>query len=254
MSNIKTSAGSAASAERFADALPPPTHVAIIMDGNGRWAKARGLPRSAGHTRGAEAVREAIKAAQALGISYLTLYGFSLENWKRPMSEINDLMALLRLYLRKEIAELDRNGVRIRFIGDRTRLARDIIELIEGAERRTAANTGLTLVVAMSYGSRQEITATMRNLAAEVAAGRLDPAGIDERMIDGRLFTAGIPDPDLVIRTSGEKRVSNFLLWQLAYAELVFLDTLWPDFGRKDLEFAVEEFHRRERRYGATGG
>jgi len=254
MANVKSSASSAASAERFADVPPPPTHVAIIMDGNGRWAKTRGLPRSAGHTRGAEAVREAIKACQALGISYLTLYGFSLENWKRPTSEINDLMALLRLYLRKEIAELDRNGVRIRFIGDRTRLARDIIDLIEGAERRTATNTGLTLVVAMSYGSRQEITATARSLAAEVAAGRLDPAGIDERMIESRLFTAGIPDPDLVIRTSGEKRISNFLLWQLAYAELVFLDTLWPDFGRKDLEFAVEEFHRRERRYGATGG
>jgi undecaprenyl diphosphate synthase len=254
MSNVKSSTGAAAAAERYADAPSPPAHVAIIMDGNGRWAKARGLPRSAGHTRGAEAVREAIKGAQALGISYLTLYGFSLENWKRPTSEINDLMALLRLYLRKEIAELDRNGVRIRFIGDRTRLDRDIIELIEGAERRTAANAGLTLVVAMSYGSRQEITAAARNLAAEAAAGRLDPADIDEEMFTGRLFTAGIPDPDLVIRTSGEKRVSNFLLWQLAYAELVFLDTLWPDFGRKDLEFAVEEFHRRERRYGATGG
>jgi undecaprenyl diphosphate synthase len=224
------------------------------MDGNGRWAKARGLPRSAGHTRGAESVREAIKGAQALGISYLTLYGFSLENWKRPMSEINDLMALLRLYLRKEINELDRSGVRIRFIGDRTRLDRDIIDLIEGAERRTAANTGLTLVVALSYGSRQEITCAMRALATDVAVGRLDPAGIDESIIESRLFTAGIPDPDLVIRTSGEKRVSNFLLWQLAYAELVFLDTLWPEFSRKDLEFAVGEFHRRERRYGATGG
>lgn len=254
MSNVKSSTSSAATAARYADASPPPTHVAIIMDGNGRWAKTRGLPRSAGHTRGAEAVREAIKGAQALGISYLTLYGFSLENWKRPASEINDLMALLRLYLRKEIAELDRNGVRIRFIGDRSRLAGDIIDLIEDAERRTARNTGLTLVVAMSYGSRQEITAAVRSLATEAKVGRLDPDDIDEAMVEGRLFTAGIPDPDLVIRTSGEKRVSNFLLWQLAYAELVFLDTLWPDFGRKDLEFAVAEFHRRERRYGATGG
>ena len=255
MADMKSPTVSAvASAVRFADAPPPPKHVAIIMDGNGRWAKARGLPRSAGHTRGAEAVREAIKGAQELGISYLTLYGFSLENWKRPMSEINDLMALLRLYLRKEINELDRNGVRIRFIGDRTRLERDIIDLIEGAERRTASNHGLTLVIALSYGSRQELTSAMRALATDVAAGRLDPAGIDESIIENRLFTAGIPDPDLVIRTSGEKRVSNFLLWQLAYAELVFLDTLWPEFGRKDLEFAVEEFHRRERRYGATGG
>jgi undecaprenyl diphosphate synthase len=253
MANIKSPA-EAASAERFADAPPPPTHVAIIMDGNGRWAKSRGLPRSAGHTRGAESVREAIKGAQALGISYLTLYGFSLENWKRPTGEINDLMALLRLYLRKEIAELDRNGVRIRFIGDRSRLDRDIITLIEGAEARTAAKTGLTLVVAMSYGSRQEITEAVRRIAAEAAEGTLDPAQIDEETIAGRLYTSGIPDPDLVIRTSGEQRVSNFLLWQLAYAELVFLDTLWPDFSRKDLEFAVNEFHRRERRYGATGG
>jgi undecaprenyl diphosphate synthase len=254
MTNVKPSTTAAAPVARYGDAPPPPTHVAIIMDGNGRWAKARGLPRSAGHTRGADSVREAIKAAKALGISYLTLYGFSLENWKRPQSEINDLMGLLRLYLRKEIAELIKEDVRIRFIGDRTKLAPDINDLIEDAEARTADNTGLNLVVAMSYGSRQEITQAARQLAAEAVAGRIDPEKIDEDALERRLFTADIPDPDLVIRTSGEQRVSNFLLWQLAYAELVFLDTLWPEFGRKDLEFAVQEFHRRERRYGATGG
>jgi undecaprenyl diphosphate synthase len=253
MTHVKTEAAPAARKE-FADAPPPPRHVAIIMDGNGRWAKARGLPRSAGHTRGAEAVRATIKGAQALGISYLTLYGFSLENWKRPLGEINDLMSLLRLYLRKEIGELASNGVRIKFIGDRTRLAPDIVKLMDDAEARTESNTSLYVVVAMSYGSRQEITAAARGLAEQVAAGALSPADIDESMLESRLFTAGVPDPDLVIRTSGEKRISNFLLWQLAYAELVFLDTLWPDFGREELEKAVREFHRRERRYGATAG
>ncbi len=237
-----------------ADGAAPPTHVAIIMDGNGRWARARGLPRTAGHTRGAEAVRATIKAASALGVSYLTLYGFSLENWKRPESEVTHLMGLLRLYLRKEIAELDRNGVRIRFIGDRTRLASDIVALIQECEGRTRDNTGLNLVVALSYGSRQEIVRAARRLAEDAAAGRIDPADIDEGMFAERLFTADIPDPDLVIRTSGEKRISNFLLWQLAYAELVFVDTLWPDFARADLERAIGEFLRRERRYGAAAG
>jgi undecaprenyl diphosphate synthase len=235
-------------------APPPPRHVAIIMDGNGRWAKARGLPRTAGHSRGADAVRETIKCARSLGVKYLTLYGFSLENWKRPEDEVNDLMALLRLYLRKEIGELARNGVRIRVIGERDRLAPDIVSLIRDAEERTRDNTALELIVALSYGSRQEITAAARRLAEEAASGRLSPAEIDEELIDERLFTAGIPDPDLVIRTSGEKRVSNFLLWQLAYSELVFVDTLWPDFGRADFEKAICEYQRRERRYGATAG
>jgi undecaprenyl diphosphate synthase len=237
-----------------AEAGSPPAHVAIIMDGNGRWARARGLPRTAGHTRGAEAVRAAIKAAKALGVSYLTLYGFSSENWKRPETEVSHLMGLLRLYLRKEIAELDREGVRIRFIGERERLDADIIALIDECETRTRANTALNLIVALSYGSRQEIVAAARALAADAAEGRIAPDDIDEATFERRLFTADIPDPDLVIRTSGEKRISNFLLWQLAYAELVFVDTLWPDFGRADLERAIGEFHRRERRYGATGG
>jgi len=231
----------------------PPVHVGIIMDGNGRWAKARGLPRVAGHRQGAEAVRTAISTAVDLGISYLTLYGFSVENWKRPRSEVADLMGLLRLYLRREIDELFRKGVRIRFIGQRKMLAPDIVALIEEAEERTRSNAKLNLIVALSYGARQEITAAARTLAREVATGNIAPDAIDEEAFARHLETAGVPDPDLLIRTSGEKRVSNFLLWQLAYTELVFIDTLWPDFSRRDLEEAIHEFHRRERRYGTVG-
>ena len=231
-----------------------PVHVGIIMDGNGRWARAKGLPRIAGHRQGAQAVRVAVSGALELGISYLTLYGFSIENWKRPASEISDLMGLLRLYLREEIEKLNEHGVRMKFIGERNRLPDDIIALIAEVEERTAGNTALNLTMALSYGARQEITAAARVLARQAAGGKLDPDDIDEELFAGRLETAGIPDPDLVIRTSGEKRVSNFLLWQLAYAELVFIDTLWPDFSKADLEEAVNEFHRRERRYGATGG
>lgn len=228
-----------------------PVHVAIIMDGNGRWAKAKGYPRVVGHKQGAEAVRRTVKAAKKLGIRYLTLYGFSLENWKRPAKEIADLMGLLRLYLRQEISELHKEGVRIRFIGDRSLLEPEIVSLIEMAEQKTRANTQLDLIVALSYGSRQEITAAARQLAEDAAAGRIDPATIDEAAVTSRLFTADVPDPDLIIRTSGEKRISNFLLWQAAYAELVFTDVLWPDFSLEDLEQSIEEFGRRERRYGA---
>lgn len=234
-------------------APPPPVHVGIIMDGNGRWAQARGLPRVEGHRQGAESVRRAVKASVELGVRYLTLYGFSNENWKRPELEVSALMGLLRLYLRREIEELDQRGVRIRFIGQRQRLAADIVSLIEEAEARTAENAKLTLIVALSYGARQEITEAARTIAMKAAAGELDPASINEELVANHLETAGIPDPDLMIRTSGEQRVSNFLLWQLAYAELVFTDTLWPDFSRSDLEEAINEFHRRERRYGATG-
>ena len=234
-------------------APPPPVHVGIIMDGNGRWAKSRGLPRIAGHRQGAESVRRAVKASVDLGVRYLTLYGFSNENWKRPEAEVSALMGLLRLYLRQEIEELHRTGVRIRFIGQRQRLAADIVSLIEDAESLTAENTNLTLVVALSYGARQEITEAARAIAAKVKSGELDLAAIDEDVLAAHLETVDIPDPDLVIRTSGEQRVSNFLLWQLAYAELVFTDTHWPDFSRSDLEEAINEFHRRERRYGATG-
>ena len=231
-----------------------PVHVAIIMDGNGRWARARGLPRTAGHRRGAESVRSAVESARELGVSYLTLYGFSSENWKRPAREVDDLMGLLRLYLRREIKELKRNGVRVRVIGDRERLPADIVELIEGAESGTVVNTGLTLIVALSYGARAEITAAARRIAEDVKAGILETDAVDEDAFERYLSTSGIPDPDLLIRTSGEQRLSNFLLWQCAYAELVFVDTLWPDFSRDDFEDAILEFRRRERRYGSSAG
>ncbi len=230
----------------------PPTHVAIIMDGNGRWAKTRGLPRVAGHRRGAEAVRRTVEAAAELGVSYLTLYGFSSENWKRPPGEIHDLMGLLRHYLRAEIADLHRNGVRLRIIGERDRLGPDIITLIENGERLTQENTRLNLTIALSYGGRGEIALAARRLARLVEAGRLSADAIDENAVAGQLLTVDMPDPDLIIRTSGEQRISNFLLWQSAYAELVFVDTYWPDFGKADLERAISDFCGRERRYGAT--
>ena len=234
--------------------LSPPVHVAIIMDGNGRWAKARGLPRIAGHQRGSEAVRRVVEGAQDLGIGYLTLYAFSSENWKRPRSEVEDLMGLLRVYLRRELAALHRSGVRVRFIGERHGLASDIVSLIDEAESRTAGNGGLTLVIALNYGSHNEIVCAARAIARDVADGRLRPDDIDEACFAGYLQTIDIPDPDILIRTSGEQRLSNFLLWQSAYTELVFMDTLWPDFNKQNLVEAIHEFHGRERRYGATSG
>jgi undecaprenyl diphosphate synthase len=232
----------------------PPRHIAIIMDGNGRWAQARGLPRIAGHRRGAEAVRRTLTAAAQLGIPYLTLFGFSSENWKRPLAEVDDLMGLLRHYLRGEIAELHRNNVRLRVIGDRDRLAPDIVTLIINAEALTRDNSGVNLTIALSYGGRAEIIAAMRAMAEKAAAGALAPEAIDEAAVSRHLFTADIPDPDLLIRTSGEQRISNFLLWQCAYSELVFTKTLWPDFGRADLEEAIADYGCRERRYGASIG
>ena len=232
----------------------PPAHVAIIMDGNGRWAKARGLPRVAGHSRGAEALRDTVSAAIELGIPYLTVYAFSSENWERPPAEVAGLMGLLRRYLRGEIAEFHKNGVRLRVIGERSRLPLDIVRLIEDAEASTAGNRQLTLVIALSYGGRREILAAARRLAEAAAAGRLDPRAIDDGRFAAELFTGGIPDPDLVIRTSGEQRISNFLLWQSAYSELVFFDKLWPDFVKEDLAEAVREFHKRDRGYGAALG
>lgn len=230
----------------------PPRHVAIIMDGNGRWATARGLPRTAGHHRGADAARRAVVGAAEMGIGYLTLFSFSSENWRRPPAEIDDLMGLLRFYLRKEIATLQESGVRLRVIGERDRLDPDIVTLIERAENETAANTKLTLVIALSYGARAEIAGAARRIAEAVKNGTLDPSEVDENLLARHLLTEGIPDPDLVIRTSGEKRLSNFLLWQAAYAELMFIDRYWPDFTKEDLEDAVREYHGRERRYGAT--
>ncbi len=232
---------------------PPPVHVAIIMDGNGRWAQARGLPRMAGHLNGAEAVRRAVESAVEHGVRYLTLFGFSSENWKRPAQEIDELMGLLRRYLRSEIAELHQNGIRLRVIGERQGFSLDIVKLIEDCEARTAENTNLNLILALNYGGRAELVGTAKHLAEMVAAGQLASEEIDENTFAAHLSTAGIPDPDLLIRTSGEERISNFLLWQLAYSEFIFLETLWPDFTQEDFARALAEFHQRERRYGATG-
>jgi len=232
---------------------PPPRHVAVIMDGNGRWARARGLPRSAGHKMGTDAVRRLLEGARDLGIAYVTLFSFSSENWRRPEEEVGYLMRLMRYYLDSEIARLHENGVRLRVIGDRDRLDSDFVALIERAEERTRDNPGQNLIIALDYGSRREIVRAARLMAEQVKAGTLDPSAIDEELFSRHLFTADIPDPDLILRTSGESRISNFLLWQAAYAELVFIDTLWPDFTKRDLEAAIDEFHRRERRFGATG-
>jgi undecaprenyl diphosphate synthase len=231
---------------------PPPVHVAIIMDGNGRWAQARGLPRTVGHRRGADAVKTVVRSAAEMGIDYLTLYGFSSENWKRPPAEISDLMGLLRFYLRSEVAYLCENEIRLRVIGDRERLDPDIVALITEAEARTANFGALNLIIALSYSGRAEIVDAARRLAGQVAAGELDPDDIDEAAICRNLQTAEVPDPDLLIRTSGEKRISNFLLWQSAYTEFIFVDTLWPDFSSADFEASVKEYYRRERRYGAA--
>jgi undecaprenyl diphosphate synthase len=229
-------------------------HVAIIMDGNGRWARARGLPRIAGHRRGAEAVRRTVIGAIELGIPYLTLFGFSSENWKRPLVEIDDLIGLLRHYLLAEIAELHRSGIRLRVIGQLDRFDQEIVDLIERAETLTRDNSAITLTMALSYGGRAEIVAAVRTIAAEVAQGELAADAIDEDLFGRRLLTAGLPDLDLLIRTSGEQRISNFLLWQCAYSELVFTKTLWPDFAKSDLEGAIDEYCGRERRYGAGVG
>lgn len=233
---------------------PVPRHIAIIMDGNGRWAKARGLPRIAGHRRGAEAARRTVIAAAEFGVPYLTLFGFSSENWKRPSSEIQDLMGLLRYYLRGEIAELHRNGVRLKVIGDLGKLDPDIISLIEHAEAMTDENNRILLTIALSYGARAEIIAAVRAIARQVASGSLAATAIDEECFARHLFTAELPDPDLLIRTSGEQRISNFLLWQSAYSELVFTNTVWPDFSKSDLQQAIDEFCGRERRYGTSVG
>jgi undecaprenyl diphosphate synthase len=227
-----------------------PAHVAIIMDGNGRWAAARGLPRLEGHRRGVEALRRTIRASIELGIRYLTVFSFSSENWKRPREEVSDLMGLLKRFIRNDLANLHANEVRVLVLGSRDRLSDDIAGLLSEAENLTRDNTGLTLVVAFNYGSRQEIVAAAASIAHDVAAGRLAPQDVTETLLSERLGTRDIPDPDLVIRTSGEKRLSNFLLWQAAYAEYVFTPTLWPDFDRSTLEAAIAEYRGRDRRYG----
>lgn len=224
------------------------------MDGNGRWAAARRLPRVAGHRAGARAVRRTIEAAIGQGVRWLTLYAFSSENWRRPVGEVLDLTGLLRQYLQSEINELHANGVRLRIIGDRTRFDPDIQRDLVGAERLTAANTKLNLTVALSYGARAEIVAAARGAAEAVRDGRLDLAALDETLFESFLSTAEIPDPDVIVRTSGEQRLSNFLMWQAAYAELIFLDVLWPDFDATHFAAALAEFARRERRFGARPG
>ncbi|MDO9382853.1 MAG: isoprenyl transferase [Hyphomicrobiaceae bacterium] len=227
-----------------------PQHVAIIMDGNGRWAAERGLPRAIGHRSGVDAVRRTVRAATDLGIPFLTIYSFSSENWARPPEEIDDLMGLIRRFIRRDLAELHQSNVRIRIIGERDRVDAKMMKMIDEAVELTRANTALTLVIAFNYGSRIEIAKAAQRLAEEVAAGRLQPSEITPERLDAALDTHGIPDPDLLIRTSGEMRLSNFLLWQAAYAELVFVDAYWPDFGRELLESAIGEFRRRTRRFG----
>jgi undecaprenyl diphosphate synthase len=230
---------------------PVPEHVAIIMDGNGRWANARGLTRTMGHRKGVEAVRDAVRAAGRLGIRYLTLYAFSSENWRRPETEINDLLGLLKLFIRRDLAELHNENVRIRIIGDRTGLRGDILPLLLEAEETTRNNSGLTLVIAFNYGSRDEITRAVVSLAKDIEEGLLSADRITADLISSRLDTAGIPDPDLIIRTSGEERLSNFLLWQAAYSELVFIPEFWPDFTEALLVEALKKFAMRNRRFGA---
>jgi undecaprenyl diphosphate synthase len=238
-------------AERPAEG-PGPSHVAIIMDGNGRWAESRGLPRLAGHRRGADRVREIVESCPDLAITHLTLFAFSTENWKRPPQEVLGLMRLFRRYIKKEGARLVAEGVRVRFIGGRERLDADLQAMMEGLEAQTAANDRLHLTVAINYGGRDEILRATRRVAEAVRAGRMDPAEITPETIADHLDTAGLPDPDLVIRTGGEQRLSDFLLWECAYAELVFSPTMWPDFGEADLLRAIDEFTGRERRFGGV--
>jgi undecaprenyl diphosphate synthase len=227
-----------------------PRHVAIIMDGNGRWAAARGLPRTEGHRRGVEALRRTVRAAGELGVGFLTIFSFSSENWSRPPAEVRDLMALLRRFIRNDLAELHGNNVRVRVIGERDGLAPDILRLLEEAEELTRRNDGLILVVAFNYGARQEIARAARRLAHEVREGRLEPEAVTADSLSRFLDAPDLPDPDLIIRTSGEQRLSNFLLWQAAYSELVFVPVHWPDFDRAVLEQALAEYRRRERRFG----
>ena len=226
--------------------MSKPAHIGIIMDGNGRWAKARGLPRSAGHRAGVEALREAVRSAGDLGIGWLTVYAFSSENWSRPASEVSDLMGLLKLFIRRDLAEIHRNGVRVRAIGARKGLSRDIAALLEEAEALTRDNTAMNLVIAFNYGGRAEILDAVRHIIQDGTAPEL----LTEEMLSSYLYTGGLPDPDLIVRTGGEWRLSNFLIWQAAYAEYYTTPTYWPDFDEVELDKAFVEFSRRERRFG----
>lgn len=231
---------------------PMPAHIAIIMDGNGRWAKQRMRPRSFGHHQGVEALKRTVTAANDLGVRYLTVFGFSTENWRRPPDEVSALLDLLRLYVGRDLDQLVRDGVRIRIIGERAGLAPDILEIIERAEMRSASNEKLELTIAFNYGAQDEIARAARRIAEDAVAGKIAPGAVNADVFARYLDTAELPEPDLVIRPSGEFRLSNFLLWQAAYAELVFLDVLWPDFDKSALERAIDEFRRRDRRFGAS--
>lgn len=225
-------------------------HLAIIMDGNRRWAKKRGLPAIAGHRQGAKTLEQVCRDAKRLGIEYLTLYAFSTENWQRSKEEVDALMGLLREYLKNDLKELQENNARIVFIGERSMLAEDIVAKMNDIEKQTAGNTDFTLCLAISYGARQEILNAVKSAAQKLKSGIISAEDIDERYFSGLLYTKDIPDPDMLVRTSGEQRISNYLLWQIAYSELCFLDVLWPDFGRKELEMVIENYQNRERRYG----
>lgn len=229
-----------------------PAHVAIIMDGNGRWAARRGLPRSAGHKAGVDALRRAVKAASDLGIAYLTIYSFSSENWSRPAGEVSFLMDLLRRFIRQDVAELHKSGVRIKIIGGRDDLEPGIRSLLDDAETLTAANTRLTLIVAFNYGAQQELARAMTRIAGQLAEGKVEIDGITPALIESNLDTAGIPAPDLLIRTGGEQRISNFLLWQMAYTEFVFIDEFWPEFSAEIFARAISQYAQRDRRFGGV--
>ncbi|MGI9365294.1 MAG: isoprenyl transferase [Rhizobiaceae bacterium] len=229
-----------------------PRHVAIIMDGNGRWAEARGLPRSRGHRKGVEAVRAAVRAAGELNIETLTLFSFSSENWSRPQSEVNELLGLLKMFIRRDLADLHRENVKVCIIGSRNNIPKDILPLLDEAEHLTRNNTATRLVIAFNYGARDEITRAMQKVAQQVADGEIRPEDIDDRTVEQSLDTADWGDPELIIRTSGERRLSNFLLWQAAYSEFVFLDCLWPDFDKSQFETALAEFYSRQRRFGGV--
>ena len=227
-----------------------PRHIAIIMDGNGRWAEQRGLPRSYGHKKGVETVRDIVRLSGELGVEYLTLFSFSSENWSRPEAEIKELFSLLRNFIRRDLAELHENGVRIRIIGSRDKVPDDVLKLLDEAVGLTQSNKGQTLVIAFNYGARSEIVDAAKMIAMQVASGELDLEAIDENIVSENLYTQGIPDPDLLIRTSGEVRVSNFLLWQCAYTEMVFSDCLWPDFDASEYAKCIDNYCNRTRRYG----
>jgi len=241
---------SAAPAQAGPETGSVPRHVAIIMDGNGRWAKARGLPRAAGHRAGAEAARKALRAAGEAGVECLTLYAFSSENWRRPKTEIADLTGLLRFYVQRELDSLHREGIRLKVLGDHRAFESDVARMVDAAIEKTAGNRRMTLAIALNYGARNELVGAARRLADQVAAGEIRSDDIDEARMEAALDTGGLPPLDLLVRTSGEQRLSNFLLWQAAYAELLFVDTLWPDFDEATMGAALAEYARRERRYG----